>query len=621
MSVDAYIRVSGVRGRKGESFISPDVQREQIALWTRSRGLEVGEVFIELDESGARGDRPMLMAAIERIELGLSKGVVVAKLDRFGRSLLDGLSAIARIEEAGGTFVSVQDGFDLATPTGRLMLRMMLAWAEWELERIRINADIACERAVARGVYVAWKGPPGYVRGPDGRLQIDPTRSGPIIEAFRLRAQGASAREVADFLNQSSFTTHSGVPIRVGAIYPIIRNRAYLGESHHGRHVNPSAHVALIDQQTWRRAQFPTGYRFDRGGALLAKAIRCASCGRSLVSYSPDTKRSPSAHYRCYVIHRKGPGRCPGPAAVAAEQIEPLVEDFVIERAAADPHMGSEIDFSNLDGRWPGLSVEQRKRAIAEVIDWVAVERGRGPICGRAWLSLVGRHWRPQRWNEPVRPFDPARSEAVRVPMPKSWSEARIEEGLERFLADAREWPSYAEFAVAGFARLHFQVMGFGGPYWWGPRFGIEIPGRFVIWNEERVRGALRPFLRGRETFPLKGAFIEAELRSMWTAVESHGGSEYWADEFGLAYEGHSRSWSKEEIRKGLDGFLAGREHYPTQKEFAEAGKVRLFNAIRRNGGPAYWQRRFELQPPAWSRYERAPAVLPTNDLARRSDL
>src|SRR5262245_33006464 len=112
MALDAYVRVSDVRGRKGESFISPSVQREQIAAWASARGVEIGETLTELDESGARADRPLLIEAIERIEAGRSEGLVVAKLDRFGRSLTDGLSAIARIERAGGTFVSVQDGFD-----------------------------------------------------------------------------------------------------------------------------------------------------------------------------------------------------------------------------------------------------------------------------------------------------------------------------------------------------------------------------------------------------------------------------------------------------------------------------------------------------------------------------
>jgi hypothetical protein len=52
-----------VRGRDGERFISPAVQREQIEGWIALRGARLGEVFEELDESGARADRPLLERA------------------------------------------------------------------------------------------------------------------------------------------------------------------------------------------------------------------------------------------------------------------------------------------------------------------------------------------------------------------------------------------------------------------------------------------------------------------------------------------------------------------------------------------------------------------------------
>jgi DNA invertase Pin-like site-specific DNA recombinase len=140
-------------GRSGASFISPSVQKEQIEGWAKLHGATVACVFEELDESGARSDRPMLMEALQRVESGLSQGIVVAKLDRFGRSLVDGLANIERIRSAGGTFVSVQDGLDLGTPTGKLILRIMFSMAEWELDRVRANWQIAQSRAVARGIH------------------------------------------------------------------------------------------------------------------------------------------------------------------------------------------------------------------------------------------------------------------------------------------------------------------------------------------------------------------------------------------------------------------------------------------------------------------------------------
>jgi DNA invertase Pin-like site-specific DNA recombinase len=96
---------------------------------------------------------PKLTKAIERVEGGHTDGIVVAKLDRFGRTLVDGVRQIDRIQKAGGTFASVADGFDISTDTGRLVLRIMLSLAEFELDRVRSNWEDARARAVARGIH------------------------------------------------------------------------------------------------------------------------------------------------------------------------------------------------------------------------------------------------------------------------------------------------------------------------------------------------------------------------------------------------------------------------------------------------------------------------------------
>src|SRR4051794_13708617 len=117
-TLDAYVRVSQVRGRGGDSFISPDVQRERIAAWAVAHDYRIARTWDERNESGGTVDRPKLNAVMERIEAGETGGVVVFKLDRFGRTLIDSLGLIERIEKAGATFASVSDGFDLSTETG-----------------------------------------------------------------------------------------------------------------------------------------------------------------------------------------------------------------------------------------------------------------------------------------------------------------------------------------------------------------------------------------------------------------------------------------------------------------------------------------------------------------------
>jgi hypothetical protein len=107
--VDGYVRLSDVAGRKGERFVSPAVQRQLILGWTTSRGVQVLEIFEELDESGRRPDRPLLEKALRPVENGISQGIVVSKVSRLGRSLLSGIAAMERTRAAGGRFVAVQN--------------------------------------------------------------------------------------------------------------------------------------------------------------------------------------------------------------------------------------------------------------------------------------------------------------------------------------------------------------------------------------------------------------------------------------------------------------------------------------------------------------------------------
>src|SRR4051812_43944250 len=137
MLVDGYVRVSRVAGRSGDSFMSPKLQREQIGMWARLRRARVGWIFEELDESGGRPDRPQLEQAIARVASGDTDGIVVAHLDRFGRSLLDALLLIERIRSVNGVFVSVEEGLDLSTDVGKHASHILFSLAEWQLDRHR----------------------------------------------------------------------------------------------------------------------------------------------------------------------------------------------------------------------------------------------------------------------------------------------------------------------------------------------------------------------------------------------------------------------------------------------------------------------------------------------------
>jgi hypothetical protein len=287
-------------------------------------------VFEELDESGGRRDRPLLEQAICRVERGESHGLVVAYLSRFGRSLIDGLAAIERITRAGGTFVSVQDGLDCSTDTGKLILRFLLSVAEWELDRTRTGWVVARERAVLRGVYPSIA-PFGYARGRDGRLRPDSQTAPVLVELFRRRAAGARFVDLRDFLRELEMPSPTGSPVwPIDTLARVLSRRAYLGEAHCGSVVNQKAHLPLLTQAEWDSAQLgyrPRGRRPGLPEPLLFGLVFCAGCGRRMHS---ETESWPASYAsRKYCCHRYGdPRPCRGAASIRDSVIEPYIEEL-----------------------------------------------------------------------------------------------------------------------------------------------------------------------------------------------------------------------------------------------------------------------------------------------------
>lgn len=326
MRLDAYIRVSRVGKREGASFISPDVQRDQIRRWAEAHGATIAAEHVDLDESGGKTDRPGFQAMLGRVEAGATDGVVVAKLDRFARSLAGALDAIQRIDSVGATFVSVAEGIDPTTPAGKMMHRLMLVLAEFELDRITESWAVAQQRAVERGVH--FMVPFGYRRPEKGAvLEPDPDTARFVGDVFRKRAAGVSWHDLARWLN-GRVRSPSGGDWVPRTVKHLVDNEAYLGVAYHGRFRKEGAHPPLVTRDEWEAAQGKPGLRPVRvNEALLTGIIRCAGC-----RYRMKTDRGGRPRVRIYRCRgRHGAGRCPAPASVTAE----IAEEYVVERFLA----------------------------------------------------------------------------------------------------------------------------------------------------------------------------------------------------------------------------------------------------------------------------------------------
>lgn len=129
MMIDGYVRSSSP---ESWSATRPSVERALIGWWAVRHGCRVGCMFQEPASATMDDPRSLLRRAVERVESRESDGVVAARVTHLGRSLEEALSAVERIEAAGGRFVSVCDGIDLGTASGRLVLRVLLSVLEWQ---------------------------------------------------------------------------------------------------------------------------------------------------------------------------------------------------------------------------------------------------------------------------------------------------------------------------------------------------------------------------------------------------------------------------------------------------------------------------------------------------------
>ena len=376
----AYIRVSQRRGRDGESFQSPIQQRERIEMTARAFGHEIVDMYEEIDESGTRADRPLLQRALRRIEAGEVDGLAVYKIDRFGRSQLDGLLQLRRLRSVGGVLISAGDGLDSTTPAGRQTMGILLSIAEGQVDAIRDTWHESKARAVRRGVHPSAVPPFGYRRDRDARgkltgpLVVGPV-TGPIVtDIFERAAGGEGWTSIARWLNVRGIKTQHGRDWTPRAVKMMLRNEVYLGVAFARSRKdealtvrNPDAHPPLTTPDVWQRAQRP-GIKHAARGARpnpLAGILRCAGC-RYTLRPGPTRTRKDGTIVHDFMCQTGivGAAGCPAPAR-AVDDGSLLAH---IERAFFDalPQLAAIARRSTPELAAIEREVERDRRAFAE---------------------------------------------------------------------------------------------------------------------------------------------------------------------------------------------------------------------------------------------------------------
>ena len=381
-----------------QAFNTLDAQREAGEAFISSQRHEgwitLPQKYDDGGYTGANMDRPALKRLLSDIESGIANCVVVYKVDRLTRSLLDFARIMEVLDKRGATFVSVTQQFNTTASLGRLTLNILLSFAQFEREMISERTRDKMSAARRKGKWVGGNPVLGYdVAAQGGALVVNPAEAQRVREIFALYLEHGSLIPVVEDLDRrgwrmKSWTTREGreaggKPIAKNSLYNMLTNIIYTGKVAYGGQVYEGEHDRIVDDNTWNRVQSALSRNGRRGGrnvgnkhgALLKGLVRCASCDAGMVHSYVSKKNRFYRYYVCVKAHQRGWAQCETRSVSA-----PALENAVVEQLrgiARDPAMLRAVLRQIEDHRLQdAASIDKEKAAIEVELKKIAQETG-----------------------------------------------------------------------------------------------------------------------------------------------------------------------------------------------------------------------------------------------------
>ncbi len=341
-----YTRKSTEEGLD-QDFNTLDAQRESgeafIASQKHDGWVLVPDRYDDGGYTGANMERPAIQRLLADIEAGKVDIIVVYKIDRLSRSLLDFARMMEILDRHHVSFVSVTQQFNTATSMGRLVLNMLLSFAQFEREMIseRTRDKIAATRR--KGKWTGGMPLLGY-DVVDTKLVVKHDEAERVRQIFELYLEQESLLSTVKELTQRGWSTKSwttrkgvrrgGIPIGKTKLHQLLTNVTYLGKIRYKDEVHEGEHEAIVDADTFRCVQ----ETLSRGGvkrgagtrnkqsALLTGLLRCAACDCAMVHTYTTKGNRRYRYYVCASAQQRGWRQCPAPSVPAAE-----IERFVVD--------------------------------------------------------------------------------------------------------------------------------------------------------------------------------------------------------------------------------------------------------------------------------------------------
>ncbi len=393
-----YTRKSSEEGLEME-FNSLDAQRDACSAYIasqRSEGwLELAGHYDDGGISGGTLERPALKRLLADIEEDRVDVVVVYKIDRLSRALMDFAKLVEVFDRNDVTFVSVTQSFNTTTSMGRLTLNILLSFAQFEREVIgeRIRDKVAASRK--RGIWMGGYVPLGY-EVKERKLIIKESEAAIVRMIFERFVAVGSATALARALVAEGVRTRRGRLVDKGFLYKLLGNRVYIGDAVHKGTAYPGEHKPIVSREVFDRVratlQVSPRMRASSTRASAPALLRGLLFGPTGCAMSPSHSRKGDKLYRYYVsqsVIKRGAEGCPVSRVPAAEIENAVVnqlrgmlrapEVIIATWLSAHPELGDLSEdgvrevLAGLDPLWDELFPAEQTRVIQLLVDRIDV--------------------------------------------------------------------------------------------------------------------------------------------------------------------------------------------------------------------------------------------------------
>jgi DNA invertase Pin-like site-specific DNA recombinase len=311
-----YTRKS-VEDEYRKEITSLEAQRINCEKYIESQAIKGWEIIKKLYEdygkTGANIDRPGFQELLADVRAGKIDRVVVYKLDRLTRSLRDFVNIIdGTFKEHSVSFVSATESFDTSTPTGKLILNILLIFAEFEREQTSLRVKDKTHISKINGIWAGGNIPIGY-KSVDRKLVIDEKFATLIRFMFQRFIELRSPEALAQEMNDKVLVEYSEDDANILGVfhrkrmYRLLSNPIHKGYiTHHGK-LYKGQHEAIVDEALWDQAQEILAVKVPKAALeldfALKSRVRCQECDRAMVICKTYKKLRKYAYYTCLNKH------------------------------------------------------------------------------------------------------------------------------------------------------------------------------------------------------------------------------------------------------------------------------------------------------------------------------